>query len=77
MDVLWLSIGILIGWIAAWLLGLDWRATNQTEVSLVPGVARKLAVRRRLRYHVFRAVVTLVLIGVILTVWSMRAAISP
>jgi hypothetical protein len=67
MDVLWLSIGILIGWIAAWLLGLDWRARDQTEVSLAAGDAH-----RRLRYHTFRAVVTLLIIGVILTVWSMK-----
>ncbi len=77
MDGLWLSVGILIGWIAAWLLGFDWRARDRTEVSPAPGLARKLAVGRRLRYHAFRAVVTLVLIGVILTVWSMRAEIPP
>ncbi len=77
MDGMWLSIGILIGWIAAWLLGIDWRAQDQTKDSPAPGLARKLARHRQLRHHAFRAVVTLVLIGVILTIWSMEAEIAP
>jgi hypothetical protein len=77
MDALWLLIGILIGWIAAWLLGVKPRARDQAAVSLGSGVARKINARRCLRYHAFRAVVTLVLIGVILTVWSMGAGLQP
>ncbi len=73
MDVLWLSIGVLIGWIAAWFLGPGRPARDEAEVSLAPGVARELGVNRRIRYHAFRAVVALVIIGVILTVWVMKA----
>lgn len=77
MDVLWLLIGILIGWISAWAWGLDRHAQNQTEAAMAPESARGLHARKRLRYHVLRAVVTLVLVGIILTVWSMRAATQP
>lgn len=75
MDLLWLSIGVLIGWIAAWSLDFSGRSQDQREICSTPGMARKLNAHRWLRFHVFRAVVTLVLIGVVLTVWSMRTGL--
>jgi ABC-type dipeptide/oligopeptide/nickel transport system permease subunit len=68
MDVLWLSIGILIGWVAAWISGLDRRPRGRIDTAPATGYDA----RRRIRYHVLRAVVTLVLVGIILTVWSMK-----
>ncbi len=68
MHFHWMFVGILIAWIAAWIFGCTRNAAGRKPWPGAAGPTRELDRYRRIRYHAFRAAVSLVLIGVIVTI---------
>ncbi len=70
MQAVFLLTIVLLIWIALWRLNIKHVADRDSDPSLGSGIVPKVNRRgRQLRHHTLYAVVSLVLIALILTVW--------